>query len=59
MDCCAKMNFNVCMGLGVILEADRSGLYSGVICNYLQTNKDAHGNLSLEFDQLASKYGIH
>lgn len=43
----------------IILEADQVGIWLGVISNYLQTNKDAHGNLSMEFDHLASKYGIH
>lgn len=43
----------------IILEADQAGIFPGVISNYLQTNKNAHGNLSLEFDQLAGKYGIH
>lgn len=42
-----------------ILEADQVGIWPGVISNYLQTNKDAHGNLSMEFVHLASKYGIH
>lgn len=42
----------------IILEADKMEVFPRTIKTYLQTNKDAHGNLSSELVDLGLKYSI-
>lgn len=42
----------------IILEADSLGQYAKTVKHYLQTNKDAHGNVSCELEKLARKHDV-